>query len=325
LIERCRRDGGPTKQLSEVPVKKFSTLLKITPAILLIAGCGSSGSNSGSSSSGGSNSNNVSMISSLVGSIPGMNSGKTQQALQFAQVGAKGMDYLDLNSPQRQDEIGQAVAVAITNRYPLSNDQNLTDYVNLVGLTVASVAPNSDINYCFGVLDTQEVGAYSAPGGYVFVTRGAIALCQDEAELAGVLAHEIAHVALHHGIDAVKAAKGTDTLLSAAKTADARAQAYGQFLDTAADTIIVKGYSRDQESKADAQAVKYLEAAGYDPAGLLRFLQHLQAATGSGGGVKQLMSTHPGTADRVTAVQRQVAANAGRGATLRERFATNVR
>src|SRR4029079_19055889 len=115
------------------------------------------------------------------------------RAFAAAQLGAKGLDWADIQSQQRQDEIGQAIAVAITNRYPLSSDTQLTDYVNLVGLTVASVAPNADINYSFGVLDTPEVGAYSAPGGYIFITRGALGMLQDESELAGVLAHEVAH------------------------------------------------------------------------------------------------------------------------------------
>jgi predicted Zn-dependent protease len=260
----------------------------------------------------------MSSIGSVLPGVPGVDSTKTQQAMQ---VGAKVLDRADLESPQRQEEIGQSVAVAITNRYPLSTDQTVNDYVNLVGLTIASVSRNPETNYCFGVLETPEVAAYSAPGGYIFITRGALSLCRDEAELAGVLAHEAAHVALNHGINAVKNAKDTDILLTGAKTQSEAVAQFGQLVDAAVDVTLVKGYSRAQESEADKEAVKYLIDSGYDPAGLRRFLERMQASTGTGGG---LMSTHPGTPERIAAVSKQIGTHAG-GAALAERFAANVK
>lgn len=259
-------------------------------------------------------------LGSLTGSLTGTGSGDTQRVLEGAKLGAKAVDVLDMENPARQQEIGQSVAVAISNRYTLSTNQPLNDYVNLVGLTVGSVSPNPDINYAFGVIESPEVNAYSTPGGYIFVTTGSLALMSDESELAGVLAHEVAHVALNHGIDAVKNAKRTDLAISAAKTADQQLNAYGRAVDVATDAILIKGYSRGQESQADAQAVKYLIAAGYDPNGLVRFLQRMQSQSGTGGGTKQLMSTHPGTAERIASVQKQIASTGAGGVTLRERF-----
>lgn len=275
--------------------------------------------NSGTSGDGGGG---TSSALSSIGSAIGLNTGDTQRAAQAAQVGAKVLDRVDLESPQRQDQIGQSVAVAIANKYPLSTDQTLTDYVNLVGLTVASVSNRPELNYCFGMLETPQVGAYSAPGGYIFITRGALALCRDEAELAGVLAHEVAHVALNHGIEAVKNAKNADILATGAKTQDQAIAQFGQLVDAGVDVVLVKGYSRGQESEADGEAVKLLIASGYDPAGLQRFLVRMQSATGTSGG---LMSTHPGTADRIAALGRQVGASAGKGVTLADRFAANVK
>ncbi|HEY7086988.1 MAG TPA: M48 family metalloprotease [Tepidisphaeraceae bacterium] len=294
-----------------------SILIVLAP-LMMTLGCGGGGSSSAPPNVGG-------MLGSLPVNIPGMNSAKAQQGAQLIQVGAKGLDVMSIDSPKRQQQIGQSVAVAIINRYPLSTDQALQDYVNLVGLTVASVAPNSEIDYAFGVLETQDVGAYSAPGGYIFITRGALAMIQDESELAGVLAHEVAHVAHNHGIEAVKASKGADFLVSAAKTQNQQVAAFGSQSDAFVDAIMVKGYSRSMESQADTDAVKYLAAAGYDPAGLERFLQRLQTRTGPGGGMQQVMSTHPGTAERVAHVQQQVAAMNARGVTLKERFAANVK
>jgi predicted Zn-dependent protease len=251
--------------------------------------------------------------------------GNSVDAGQLMQLGSKTADLMSLDSPKRQQEIGESVAIGITNRYPLASDQSLQDYVNLVGLTVASVAPNSDLDYAFGVLETPQVGAYSAPGGYIFITRGALNLVQDESELAGVLAHEIAHVAKNHGIEAVKQAKFADVVSTGAQAVSADARQYANQVEFGTDFVLVKGYSRTQESDADSLAVRYLAAAGYDPGGLLRFLQRLQSSTGAGGGMQQLMSTHPGTAERVASVGRQVASMNVRGVTLRDRFAANVR
>jgi predicted Zn-dependent protease len=292
------------------------TLLAATAMLgstaLLSQGCGG-----GSGPGGGT-------LGKITSAIPGLSSSQKNDAMNLARLGAKGLDLLDLDSPQRQQEIGESVAVAITNRYRLSTDQKLTDYVNLVGLTVAPVSPKTDIDHAFGVLDTDQVSAYSAPGGYIFITRGAMRLIEDESELAAVLAHEVAHVALNHGIDAVKQAKTADLGATAIKTQSDQLAAYGKLVDEGFDTIVVKGFSREQESRADSEAVKYLAAAGYDPAGLVRFLQRLQSRTGAGGGLQQLMSTHPATAERVATVRRQVNAMNPTGVTLEARYKLNV-
>jgi predicted Zn-dependent protease len=268
---------------------------------LLISGCGGAGGE---------------LIQSMTGAIPGMGDSRTQRILD---TGSKTADLLDLGNAQRQEEIGQSVAIGITNKYPLSTDAALNDYVNLVGLTVASVSPDPSINYAFGVLETPEVAAYSAPGGYVFISRGALAMIEDESELAAVLAHEVAHVSLHHGIDALRRSKAASAGVSAVQINSNRAVQFGQLIDEAVN-IALRPFGQPEEMAADAQAVKYLADAGYDPKGLLRFLQRLQTASTSGGG---LMSTHPRTPDRIAAVQRQ-AGNAT-GATLKERYAANVK
>lgn len=288
-------------------IRKHKAVLIAAGALVIstgffIAGCGGPGGD---------------LVQSMTGSIPGMNNSQTQSLVG---TGAKLVDRADLESPQRQDAIGQSVAIGITNRYPLIVNEELNDYVSLVGLTVASVSKNPGINFTFGVLDTSDVAAYSTPGGYIFISRGALALVQDESELAGVLAHEVAHVALNHGMEAVKSNSNMQVLSSAIQAGNSQAAQWGQFIDGALDIAISKPYSRGQESGADAEAVKYLIAAGYDPKGLLRFLQKLQSQGSSGGG---LMSTHPGTADRIAAVQRQ-AGNAT-GAMLKERYAANVK
>jgi len=230
----------------------------------------------------------------------------------------------DLDNPEQQRDLGQSIAIAISNRYPVSKDRKLNEYVNLVGLTVASVSSKPEMTFTFGVLETSDVGAYSTPGGYVFITRGALALANDESELAGVLAHEVAHVVFNHGIEAVKSGKFRKAADPFVKQYGQNAGAFAQFVDEGADFIMVKGYSQEQERQADAKAIEYLILANYDPRGFARFLNRLDQQNQSRP-QNPLMSTHPLTRERVGAVTRQIASyrNIG-GVTLQDRFAANV-
>ncbi|MGH7357146.1 MAG: M48 family metalloprotease, partial [Candidatus Rokuibacteriota bacterium] len=115
----------------------------------------------------------------------------------------------DLDEPQ-EIELGRAVSAAVGKQYPLYRNVALTHYVALVGNAVAAHSDRPDVRYVFCVLDTAEVNAFAAPGGYVFVTRGSLAMMRDEAMLAGVLAHEVGHVALRHHAESIKKQKQTE-------------------------------------------------------------------------------------------------------------------
>src|SRR5688572_6484504 len=106
---------------------------------------------------------------------------------------------------EQEPAMGQSVAVAITNKYGLDPNVALNRYVTLVGWTVANSSPRAEMRFNFGVLNTDEVNAYAGPAGYILVSRGLIMRLQDESELAGVLAHEIAHVVDKHGLNMMKA------------------------------------------------------------------------------------------------------------------------
>jgi predicted Zn-dependent protease len=217
--------------------------------------------------------------------------------------------------------MGQSVAVAITNRYGLDSNEALNKYVTLVGMTVAAATPRADSTFNFGVLNTDEVNAYAGPNGYIMITRGALARMQDESELAGVLAHEIAHVTDKHGLNAMKTAGLTEAGMQAANTNQRFAQ-WNRATDTIAEKLINGQYSQDQEGRADLLAVDYLVASGYDPNGYHRFLQRMAAGNHSGG---DLMSTHPGLGDRANRVAGKInqKGNPG-GATLADRFKKHV-
>jgi len=226
-------------------------------------------------------------------------------------------------SEKDEDTLGQSVGVALTNRYGLVQDEKVLQYVTLVGLTVATASPNPNGNYVFGVLNTNDVNAFSGPNGYVFVTRGLLSRLKDEAELAGVLAHEVAHVCSHDGLHQVQAAERRAAASEALAAAHSEAERFSRVLDMGVDVLTKQGYSQPQEFDADKAGVKIMAAAGYDPQSYLRFLQRLQQEEGSSGG-GELMSSHPGVGSRVQRVSQQIATMKPGGATLAERFASNV-
>ncbi len=107
--------------------------------------------------------------------------------------------------PEKEKEIGFGIAATVIGRYHMVNDPALTHYVNLVGQAVAQQSIRGDeIQFHFGVLDTDDVNAFAAPGGFILVTRGALALMDNEAELAGVLAHEVGHVDQKHVLKEIR-------------------------------------------------------------------------------------------------------------------------
>jgi predicted Zn-dependent protease len=218
-----------------------------------------------------------------------------------------------------EPKLGESFVCAITTQYPLSTDEALNKYVTLVGLTAATGIPRNNIPFCFGVLETPTVNAFSGPGGYVLVTRGALNKIEDEAELAGVLAHEMGHIVLHHGLEATKKAMLTESGKQALANVNPN-DAFGILADLSTE-LAKKPWEKAQEFAADNEAVHYLVAAGYDPASYERFLGKL----GTGGGT--LMSTHPATADRIAAVRTMVddLAARGQGQTLKSRFTKNVK
>jgi predicted Zn-dependent protease len=237
-----------------------------------------------------------------------------------------------------EDELGKSVAILITNRYEPTHSQKLVEYVNLVGYTLVSASAKPDRHYVFGVLDTDDIGAYSGPNGYVMVTRGAIQSMSDEAELAGVLAHELTHVIDQHGLAAARTAAQKAGYMDAAKMVLPVAQVTN-FIDNSVEAVTRNGYDKPQEADADSGAVKLLIAAGYDPHSYARYLAHVAALQEAAGpapttrpdqvstAYKQIMSTHPGIGDRYKAVTREIAdagAAANGGATMPDRLKSYV-
>jgi len=208
-------------------------------------------------------------------------------------------------SPQQEKAVGAAEHKKIAAQYGLYEDEALNAYVNEVGQRVAQKTERSDVAYKFYIIDSPIVNAFALPGGYVYVSRGLLALAENEAQLAAVLGHEIGHITARHSAEryshTVLASLGTG-LLSATIGEDGVSDLLGL-----GSNLYLSSYSRGQENQADTLGIRYLDHAGYNPGAMTEFLTNLQnhsaleaqiagqQAQGSG-----YFSTHPATQDRIS-------------------------
>ena len=230
-----------------------------------------------------------------------------------------------------QDEeiaIGHDVAARLLGAAPLVPDARLQRYVNNVGRWLASQTERPDLPWQFGVLDAPQVNAFAVPGGTVFITRGLLEKMTSEAELAGVLAHEIAHVLKKHHLKAIQ--KGALASLGG----EAASMAFGNMNAEAKQKLVAfgteiysRGLDKGDELEADRLGVVIAARAGYDPYGLPAVLQTLQAMNPSDSAVAMMFKTHPAPADRLAAlatIMPPLDAYAGQPE-LRARFVSEVR
>jgi len=249
-------------------------------------------------------------ISRLSGVLPpGVNSEHVTMATKSVSAVASASRPI---SDSEEYYIGRAVAARILSTYPIYRDKRLTEYVNMVGQTVAlnSERPSTYAGYHFALLDSTEINAFACPGGTILITRGMVQAVRSEDELAAVLAHEVAHINHKDGIAAISSSRWTEALTvigtQAAKTYGPRdvARLAGIFegsIDDVFKTLVVNGYGQSQESGADQSSLQYLVKTGYDPRALESFLERLsKTGKGSSGGI---LKTHPGTDDRLDTVR----------------------
>ena len=227
---------------------------------------------------------------------------------------------------QQEKEIGREVAAKFIDYFHIYKNDPVTRYVNLVGQAVAAQSERQDIQYHFAVLDSDDINAFSTPGGFIFITRGALALCDDESELAGVLAHEVAHVA---DKDVVHVIERDKKMLAGMQEASAHMQSneWKQYLQNASKkilvTIIDQGLAPADEYTADQKGVTCAYNAGYSADGLARFLTKINQATDQGAH-SFWTRTHPPVPDRNARIQQLIASNKwpdSEGYKLTDRFA----
>jgi predicted Zn-dependent protease len=222
-------------------------------------------------------------------------------------------------TPEQEYYIGRAVAATVLDQYEPFDQPVSNEYLNRLGQTLALVSdrPETYGGYHFLILDSDEINAFAAPGGLILVSRGLLACAETEDEVAAILAHEIAHVAERHGLQAIKKSRITTAMTGLALTA-AEQQSKGTmadltsaFSDSISDitsTLINSGYSRAFEKQADLGAVKTLERAGYDPWALVRMLQVMERRLKPGG--KDFAKTHPDPEDRIEYLEKELGGRA---------------
>ncbi len=222
---------------------------------------------------------------------------------------------------------GREIAARMIGRFSLYDNPRLTKYVNLVGQALVRNTNRPELQFHFAVLNTTEINAYAAPGGYVFVTRGAIEKMQDESELATVLAHEITHINEKHVVKELNirgsegsAASGLARLIGGG-TESARIAFY-QAVDKALDMLFKTGYKREDEVEADRGAVLLSGLTGYDPSGLVKYFERISALKGKP--TETLDRTHPAYATRIAWLKETMTKegiDASSLKTFKERFA----
>lgn len=229
-----------------------------------------------------------------------LNDPETQKALN---IGKKALEAnKDITEPE-EIEIGNGIAANLLGAAPLVRNDALQKYVNRVGLWLALQTERPGLPWRFGVIDDPDVNAFATPGGTILLTRGLYERLRNESELAGVLAHEIAHVLQKHQLRAIKSALGREWKMDIANAVAERkdsGSARNQLKAfTAGTELFARGLDKSEEFEADRMGVVIAARAGYNPFGLVGSLQTLDAVNPQDGAVALMFKTHPSPAARL--------------------------
>jgi len=247
----------------------------------------------------------------LVSALPLISSSQAGQTDQTGQIEwASAKQGFNLFSPQQEMEIGRNSTIAVEKHLPLLSDASVNEYIRRLGRTLIARAPGERYPYSFKIIDVLDVNAIAFPGGPIHITRGMIEAARSEGELAGMIAHEIAHVALRHGASqASKAylAQAGLGVLGGVVGDGAVTNIVGATGGFGFNTIFLK-YSREAESEADALSAQILTSAGYDPREMMVFFHALhRKARGDASKLRTFLGDHPSPENRVEQMARAAA------------------
>jgi len=229
----------------------------------------------------------------------------------------------EARGPDESEEIaiGRQISGNLLGAAPLVKDARLQKYVNQVGTWVASQSKRPDLPWHFGVIQSDDVNAFAAPGGYIFVTLGLYRLLQNEADLAGVLGHEVGHVIRKHHLKILQQSKLVDLGSKAFANQVGGNDKVQQLIGSGAE-IVARGLDKDAEFEADRIGVVLATRAGYDAYGLPSVLQQIGHFAKDEGSVALLFKTHPHPDDRLAKLDGAMADRFDhiKGATLEKRL-----
>jgi len=214
-----------------------------------------------------------------------------------------------LSVPQER-QLGAEMQREIRSQVVLVRDRVVNDYVSDIGNKIVRAAGPQPFEYRFHVIEDEDLNAFAAPAGYIYIHTGTIQKARNVSELAGVMAHEVGHVAERHIAENYNRMKNTGLahqalVLGAGIAGGGNAAGAANLLGGVAGMAYLNSFSRDAEVEADAFAVAVLPAAGYDPRGLVTFFETLQRE--SGGSPPEFLSSHPATASRIQATSVLIA------------------
>ncbi len=246
------------------------------------------------------------------------------QITKGVQVAKKANEVRDLSMTDAEEaELGANVSARIRTRYGVVQDAAVHRYLALVGTALAQGSTRPALPWTFIVLDTDGVNAFAAPGGYVHITRGALALIKNEAELAGVLGHEIIHVTEKHTIRAIQKSKAVQ--MGAAETLSGSSGLMERAVTATYDNIVERGFGRAEENESDEMGVTLANKIGYAPNGLNGFLTTLKDRNKASTEKRGLFASHPEMQDRLDRITKLIASKKLTAtATVQPRYAKNI-
>jgi predicted Zn-dependent protease len=215
---------------------------------------------------------------------------------------------LSLMSEAQEVQLGQEMDAQVRREMGLYDDAELQRYVQNIGLRLARASERPNLPWQFAVVDEPAINAFALPGGYIYLTRGILPFLDDEAQLAGVLGHEIGHVTARHAAQQYTKATTAGIGVTLLSIFVPEARPLQNITETALGVLFLK-HGRDDELQADRLGVQYAARTGWNPAGvagMLTTLARLDEAAGSRRGVPNWLSTHPAPADRVDKVQAAI-------------------
>lgn len=224
---------------------------------------------------------------------------ETYQAVSLGKGAKKAVDSLQPVGFEEEQAIGGSLAIQVFNKFGgMYDNAPLQKYIATLGRAIADVSDRPEIDYYFAVLNSEHPNAFATPGGYVFLSVGLLRLIDNEAQLAGVLGHEISHITLKHALQTIEKSKklagfGALTIGMLGQDPDL----FDKVLEQAAEILFTKGLEKDMEFEADKVGSEYAYRVGYRPEGLKNFLSVLGNNLPAQGSA--LASTHPQPQDRV--------------------------
>ena len=247
-----------------------------------------------------------------------LNRGESVVAIDILDAVKGAVQYIQVSniSDEQEVEIGKQTNQQVLQQYRLYNSSQIQQYVSNLGQELLNSSDSRDIPFTFQVVDSDEVNAFATPGGFVYVTTGLLKTAENRAQLASVMAHEIAHINEKHGIKGLKQAVAAQGI---ANTVGVDTNTLAQMAYKLAADL---PQSRSFEYEADRSGLEILQQAGYPPQAFANFLAKLQG----GGGTPEFIRTHPTSENRIEAISQtqkatQVSTNKGQD---RSEYQNNV-